>query len=184
MSMWDEPRAGYSSDFDQDVLKELVECNPHKSTWELALDLDISQSTICCYLKKIGKVRKLGIWLLHTSSEKNKEDCISIGTSLLSKLRNDLFLKNIITGDEEYIFYDNVQCKRHWIDKDESLQPTLKPELYERKVMLCVWWDHCGIIKFEFLNHCPTLSANLYSQQLHCVHENLLRKCPALVNPW
>ena len=33
-----------------------------------------------------------------------------------------------------------------------------------------------------FLNHNQTLNADLYSQQLLCVHKNLLRKCLALVN--
>ena len=48
--------------------------------------------------------------------------------------------------------------------------------------MLCVWWDHCSIIPFEFLNCNQTLNANLNSQQLQHSHENLLRKCPTLVN--
>ena len=60
-SLRDEPRPGRSSDLDQDALRELVECNPRKSTRELALDLNTSQSTICRHLKKIGKVSKLGV---------------------------------------------------------------------------------------------------------------------------
>ena len=115
-----EPRPGCSSDLDQDALRELVEYNLHKSRWESALDLNTSQTTICHHLKKIGKVSKLGILV--------KENHISIATSFLSRQRNDLFLKNIITGDEKWIFYDNVQCKRQWIDKAESLQPAPKVE--------------------------------------------------------
>ena len=48
------------SDFDQDALRELMECNLQKSTWKLALDLNISEFIICLYLQKIGKVNKLG----------------------------------------------------------------------------------------------------------------------------
>ena len=44
----------------QDTFRELVECNLRKSTQELALDLNISQSTICCHFKKIGKKSKAG----------------------------------------------------------------------------------------------------------------------------
>ena len=47
MSLWDEPRPGKLSDLDQDVLRGLVEYNPWKSTPELALDLNTSQSIIC-----------------------------------------------------------------------------------------------------------------------------------------
>ena len=34
----------------------------------------------------------------------------------------------------------------------KSQQPKPTAELQERKVMLCVWWDHCSIIHFEILN--------------------------------
>ena len=46
------------------------------------------------------------------------------------KSEKDLFIKNIITGDEKRVFYDNIQCKRQWIDKNESLQPTPKKKSY------------------------------------------------------
>ena len=78
-------------------------------------------------------------------------------------------------------FYDNVQCKRQWIDKNESLQPTPKAEFNESKVMLCVRWN-CSDTDLQFLNCNQTLNVDLYPQQLQCVHENLLRKQPILVN--
>ena len=46
---------------------------------------------------------------------------------------------------------------------------------------LCVLWDHCGIIHFDFLNRNQTLNTNLYSQLTQRVHETL-RKRPALVS--
>ena len=51
----DEPRPGCSSNLNQDALKELMECNPRKSTRELALDLNTSEATTCHHLKKISK---------------------------------------------------------------------------------------------------------------------------------
>ena len=65
--------------------------------------------------------------------------------------------------------------------QDKSLQPIPKAELQRRKVMLCVWWDHQGIIHFEFLNYNQMLNADLYSQQLQHMHGNL-RKCTTFVN--
>ena len=138
--------------------------------WGLALDLNASQSTICNHLKNLGKVSKLSIWVLHTLSEKNKENCISIATSLLSVRRNDPFLKNIITGGENWVFYDSIQYKRQWIDKDDSPQPIQKVKLHGRKVMLCVCVCLYGggiIIHFKFLNCNQTLNPDsiCYSQQ-------------------
>ena len=138
----------------------MAEYHSHKSTWESALDVNTSQSTIYHHLKKIRKVTKLGIWLPHTLSEKNKEDHISIVTSLLSRQRNDQFL-NIITGYKKWVFHDNVQCKRQWTDKDESLLHNPKVEIYERKIMLYLWWDQHDIIHFKFLNCNQTLKLSL-----------------------
>ena len=146
------PRSELSSDFDQDALRELVECNPRKSTQELALGFYTSQFTICHHFEMIGKMSKPGIWLPSTLSEKYREDRISVVTSLFLRQRNYPFLKNIITGHGKRVFYDNVQCK--WIGRDESQQPIQKVELYGRKVILCVWQDNSGIIHFEFLNRC------------------------------
>ena len=124
--MRDEPRSGGSSDLDQDASRELVKCNLDQTTQGLALDFNTSQSKICRHLKKIEKVSKLGVLVSHTPCEKNKEDFISIMSSLLSRKKNYLFLKNIITSDEKWVFYHHVQCRRRWVDKDESLLPTPK----------------------------------------------------------
>ena len=75
--------------------------------------------------------------------------------------RNDPFLDEFITGDEKWITYDNVACKRQWVDKDKSSQPDPKAELHGRKIMLCVWWDCCGIIHFKLLNRNETVTADL-----------------------
>ena len=37
--MRNEPIPGCSPNLDQDAYKELVECNLHKSSWELSLDI-------------------------------------------------------------------------------------------------------------------------------------------------
>ena len=90
-------------------------------------------------------------------SEKNKENCILIVTHLLSRQNH---LKYIITNDGKWVFYHNVPCKKQWIDKNESLQPPSKAELYRRKVMLCTWWDLLDVY-FEFLNCNQTRNADL-----------------------
>ena len=56
-------------------------------------------------------------------------------------------------------------------------------ELCGRKIMLYVWGNHWWIIHFKFSKHNQRLNADLYSQQLPRVNENL-RKCPTLINRW
>ena len=98
--MTDEFRLEHSSDLNQATLRELVECNLCKSIQELTGSQHILINNLMPQ-EKIGKVSKLCIGVPHTRSEKDKEDCISIMTSLFSRLRNDPFLKNIITGEKK-----------------------------------------------------------------------------------
>ena len=61
-SVKDEHRPGRSLDLDQDVVRELVECNTPKCPRELALDLN----TLLCNLpslENIGIMSQLSIWL-------------------------------------------------------------------------------------------------------------------------
>ena len=60
MSSRDEPKTGHSLDLDQDDLIELVECNLFKSTWEVIVQLNNAQSTICHHLKNIGENKQVG----------------------------------------------------------------------------------------------------------------------------
>ena len=53
-----------------------------------------------------------------------------------------------VTTPPPWVFYDDAQCKRQWIDMDEYPLCTPKVELQRRKV----WQDHHCIIHFEFLN--------------------------------
>ncbi|XP_043510306.1 histone-lysine N-methyltransferase SETMAR-like isoform X2 [Frieseomelitta varia] len=73
----DEPRAGRPSDLDDNLLKAILEQNLRQSTIDIAGRLNTSQSTVCLYLEKLGKVSKLGVWVPHNLSERNKEDRIS-----------------------------------------------------------------------------------------------------------
>ena len=114
----------------QDVLRELVECNSNKSTQELVLDLNTSQSTICHHLRKIGKVSQLGIWVIHILSARNKENCIYIATSLLIRQRNDLFL----TGDKNVSFMTMFNTKGSELTKMNPCNLPQKWRLIEEKL--------------------------------------------------
>ena len=73
---------------------------------------------------------------------------ISICGSLLKRNETDPFLKQIITGDEKWVVYDNVVRKRSWSKRDEPAQSTSKADIHQKKVMLSVWWDFKGIVYF------------------------------------
>ncbi|GFU72307.1 mariner transposase [Trichonephila clavipes] len=74
----------------------------------------------------------------------------------------DPFLKQMVTGDEKWVTYDNIVRKRSWSKRGEAAQTLAKPGLKTRKVLLCIWWDWKEIIHYELLPYGQTLNSGLY----------------------
>ena len=113
-----------------------MEQNPRQSTRDIAKKIHITQSTVYRHFEKLGKVCKLGAWVPHNLSERNKEDRMPIATCLLSPVRRDLFFDRIITGDEKWIVYDNIIRKIQWLEKDQ--EPLTDPKVIIHGYTLCV----------------------------------------------
>ena len=142
-----------------------------KSAWELAFDSIHN-------LLPVEKDRKKRV--LHTLSEKNKEDHIFITRNLLLSRELSCFSRLSLQVKKNVFFYDNVQFKSSgWIRMNLH---SLSQRQNFIEVMLCVWWDHYGIIHFQLVNRNQTLNIDLYSQQPQHVHGNFLKKCPVLIN--
>jgi len=126
----------------------------------------------------MGKIQKAGRWVPHKLSAKNMEDRKSTCATLLERQRQGNFLLNIITGDEKWIMFDNPDKKKSWLSPGEIPEPQPMPEVHQKKVMLCVWWDMKGIIYYELLESHQTVTAERYRQQLQRVAEALQQKRP------
>ena len=77
----------------------------------------------------------------------------------------DPFLKRIITGDENWIVYNNVSRKRSWSKHGEPAQTTSK-----------------GVVYFELLPTNQTIISDVYCQQLDKWNTAIKEKRPELVN--
>ncbi|GFW14919.1 mariner Mos1 transposase [Trichonephila clavipes] len=86
---------------DKDAIKAVVDANRRLTTREIGLRLNLSNSTVYDHLKGLGVSSKLDVWVLHVLTERNLCRCIDVCDSLLKRHETDLFLKRIITGDEE-----------------------------------------------------------------------------------
>ncbi len=182
VSVEDMPRSGRPIEFDNEVLKNLVDAEPQLNVDEIAERLNSSHGTVYRHLQEIGKVSKLGKWVPHELSEENRQQRINVCTSLLSRQTQCSFLDRIVTGDEKWILYESVTRKRQWVDKDQQAASTSKAGLQQHKMLLCVWWDNAGIIYHEFLEPNKTITAALYIQQLTKLNSELIKKRPTLVN--
>ena len=140
------PRSGCPTKVDDDKIKAMIENNQRSTTREIAEKLNISNTCVERHLKQLDYVNKLDIWVPHKFNEIQLTKRISICDSLLKRNETDPFLKRIITGDEEWVVYDNVVRKRSWSKRDEPAQSTSKADIHQKKVMLSVWWDFRGFI--------------------------------------
>lgn len=71
---------------------------------------------------------------------------IFISDSLLKHKKMTHYCKKIITADEIWIVYNNVEQKRSW--RNEPPLATPKSDLHPKKLILCIWWDWKGIVYF------------------------------------
>jgi len=58
-----------------------------------------------------------------------------------------------VTGDEKWIFYDNLKKKKYYAKPGQSLPSisTSRPNIHDSKIMLCIWWDQKGLVYYELL---------------------------------
>ena len=138
-SLDDAPRSGRPVEVDSDQIETLIENNQCYTTQEIADILKISKSSIENHLHRFGYVNRFDVWVPRKLSKKNLLDRISTCDSLLKRNENVPILKQIVTGNEKWILYNNVEWKRSWGKRNEPPPTTPKAGLHPKKVMLCIW---------------------------------------------
>ena len=77
-------------------------------------------------------------FLISQVEKKNLLDHISTCNSLLKCNENVPFLKQIVTGDEKWKLYNNVEWKKLWGMGDEPPPTRTKASLQPKKMKLCI----------------------------------------------
>lgn len=175
-SLHDLPREGRPKIIDHAVFKETVDADPYLTTRELAQRFGCSHVTIQNHLQEIGKVHKLGRWVPHRLSADHKMQRLVVASSLLSMCKRGGFWDSILTNDEKWISYDNSSRHGQWLDKDQPSLATPKPGRFEKKVLLCIWWNTRGPVYYELLKSGESVDSKRYCQQLERVNKELVRR--------
>ncbi|CAK9803068.1 Histone-lysine N-methyltransferase SETMAR [Anthophora quadrimaculata] len=181
-SLKNAQRSSRPVEVDEIHIKAIIDSDRDSTTRDIAEKLNVSHTCIEKKLKMLGYVKKLDLWIPHQLKEIHLTQRISICDSLLKRNETDPFLKSLITGDEKWIVYNNVNQKRSWVMKDEPVQATSKAEIHQKKIMLSVWWDYKGILYFELIPQNQTINSNVYVQQLAKLSDAIQEKRPALSN--
>jgi len=169
----DEEGRGRPSNFDDQALLAALEEDESLTTRMLAENFNVDHSTIVRHLKKLGKVWKLAGWVPHELSDKNREERVRIFTELLKRNEQTSFLKNLVTGDESWLFFKNVKRKKVCVSPG-MLPKGIPKDIHCKKAMWCVWWDRSGIIHWEIISNgiCYWWNDNDKRQQWRIPHKN------------
>ncbi|XP_073967892.1 histone-lysine N-methyltransferase SETMAR-like [Bombus fervidus] len=181
-SLKNAQRSGSPVEVDETHIKAIIDSDRHSTAREIAEKLNVSHTCIAKRLKQLGYVKKLDLWVPHQLKEIHLMQRISICDSLLKRNEIDPFLKRLITGDQKWIVYNNVNGKRSWVMQDEPAQTTPKAEIHQKKIMPSVWWDYKGILYFELLSRNQTINSNVYVERLAKLSDAVEEKRSELAN--
>jgi len=105
-------------------------------------------------LHAMGKIQKIGKWVPHELNDRQMERRQNTCQILLARQKRKSFigcLHRIVTGDEKWIYFQNPKRKKSWVDPAQPSTSSSRPNRFERKMMLYVWWDQEGVIYYELL---------------------------------
>ncbi|CAF1552105.1 unnamed protein product, partial [Adineta ricciae] len=99
----DLPRSGRPFELDVDLLKQLIEEDPRLTSRYLAEQLGCSHTVVEKHLNKLGKRWKYGVWIPHELSPQQLQFRVDVCMDLMTSHRNYQWLRNLITGDENWV---------------------------------------------------------------------------------
>ena len=82
---------------------------------------------------------------------------------------------------EKWILYDNWRWPAQWLDQEGAPKHFPKPNFYQKKVMVTIWWSAACLIHYNFLSPNKTITSEKPAQQIDEMHWKLQRLQPAEV---
>ena len=119
----DSPHSERPSGFDEDRLNTLIHNDSRQCTQELANVMNCDHSNIVRHLHSMGKVKKLGVWILHVLNQNHKNQQVAICAPLpachrLACDQHRPFLSCIVTGDKKWCLYANIRKRKEGLSPD------------------------------------------------------------------
>lgn len=174
----DKERSGAPQKVTDQELEDILGQDPCQTLEQIGKQLGVDRTTVGKRLKALGVIQKEGVWVPHKLKERDIERRLVICELLLDRFNRKSFLHRIITCDEKWIYYDNPKRLKARVKPGQPAPPVPKRNIHSAKVMLCIWWDQKGVIWYELLKPCQTITADHYLHQLKQLHENLSERRP------
>lgn len=185
----DDPRSGRPSTSTDDShvarLNILVRSNRRLTIREMAEELNISFGSCQRILTEKLQMRRVAAkFVPRLLTEEQKEHRVQVCQELLEMANgNENFLKQVITGDETWVYGYDAETKvqsSQWKTKSSPTPKKARQVKSNVKVMLTVFFDWKGVVYYEFLPRGETINRFRYLQTLRNLREAVRRKRPEL----
>ena len=94
-----------------------------------------------------------------------------MSSSFILCKNDESLLDGTVMYDKKWILYDNQQWPVQWLDWEEAPKHFPKPNLYQKKITVTVWWFAACLIHYGFLNPDETITCEKYVQQINEMHQ-------------
>ena len=71
-----------------------------------------------------------------------------------------------------------MKQRKEWVAPGDTPKSRVKPDLYPKKIMICIWWDWEGMVHWEMLEGNAMVNKELYIAQLHHMNDPIQLKRP------
>ncbi|KFD46542.1 hypothetical protein M514_12593 [Trichuris suis] len=124
----------------------------------------------------MGKIQKHGKWVPHSLSESAKTDRLNTCTELLKNRRKKVFFGELSWAMKNGSYMTTPKEKNIEWTQVKRPHPHQRPISMGKKVLLCVWWDHHGVLYHELLKTVQTVTADVYCSRLRKLSQILREK--------
>lgn len=185
----DDPRSGHPSTSTDDShvarLNVLVRSDRRLTIREMAEEFNISFGSCQQILTEKLQMRRVAAkFVPRLLTEEQKQHRVQVCQELLAMANdNENFLKQVITGDETWVYGYDVETKVQSSQWKTKFSPTPKKARQLKsnvKVMLTVFFDWKGVVYYELLPRGETINRFRYLQTLKNLREAGRRKRPGL----
>jgi len=189
MSVGEDPRPGRPSASTNDDHVEGVRAvnrgNSRLTVPEAADEVGISIGSCHeIFTEKLQMRRVSEKFVPRLLTDDQKENRIEISQELLANANgNGNFLKNIITGDETWVYGCDVATKMQssqWMGRGSPPPKEARMSRSKIKVMLVMFCDWKGIVHHEFVPRGQMVNRQLYQDVLARLRDAVRRKRPEL----
>jgi len=180
-----DPRSGRpsSSRTPENVerVRAAINKNRRLTVRELEEDLGIPKTSVSEILTEdLGMKRVAAKFIPRLLSQEQKEFRAEVAEDLLQNSINDPhFLKQVITGDESWVYGYDPETKAQSSQWKTPLSPRPKKAWQIRsniKVMLTVFFDHEGVVHHEYAPPGQTITKEYYIEVLRRLRDAVRRK--------